>query len=86
MLTIACALGVVTSQYKARKLFMELQNEKNQAQQMEEEWGRLQLEQSTLAMPARVEKIASLKLHMQLPKNGQIRFIRGIGQNATVQP
>jgi cell division protein FtsL len=86
MLTIACALGVVTSQHKARKLFMELQNEKNQAQQMEEEWGRLQLEQSTLAMPARVEKIASLKLHMQLPKNGQIRFIRSIGKSTAVQP
>lgn len=74
---IACALGVVTSQHKARKLFVELQKEKDRAQQMEVEWGQLQLEQSTLAMPARVEKIASLKLRMQLPKSGQIRFIRG---------
>jgi cell division protein FtsL len=86
VLAIACALGVVTSQHKARKLFVELQNEKDKAQQMEVEWGQLQLEQSTLAMPARVERIAGIKLHMQLPKNGQIRFIRGIGQNATVQP
>ncbi|MDP1939861.1 MAG: cell division protein FtsL, partial [Gallionella sp.] len=38
------------------------------------EWGQLQLEQSTLATPARVERIASRQLQMQLPK--QVRFIR----------
>lgn len=73
---IVCALGVVTSQHKARKLFVELQKEKDRAQQMEVEWGQLQLEQSTLAMPARVEKIAATKLQMQLPKSGQVRYVR----------
>ncbi len=73
---IACALGVVTSQHEARKLFVELQNEKDRAQQMEVEWGQLRLEQSTWAMPARVEKIATMKLQMQLPKSAQIQFIR----------
>jgi cell division protein FtsL len=53
-----------------------LQNEKDRAQQMEVEWGQLQLEQSTWAMPARVEKIAAVKLQMQLPKSAQIQFIR----------
>ena len=77
LVTVVCALGVVTSQHKARKLFVELQQEKDKAQQMEVEWGQLQLEQSTWAMPARVEKIATAKLQMQLPLGGQIRFIRG---------
>lgn len=76
MVVIACALGVVTSQYKARKLFVELQKEKDRAQQMEVEWGQLQLEQSTWAMPARVEKIAAANLQMQLPRSTQIQFIR----------
>jgi len=76
VMVIACALGVVTSQHKARKLFVELQNEKDRAQQMEVEWGQLQLEQSTWAMPTRVEKIATMKLQMQLPKSAQIQFIR----------
>ena len=76
LVVIACALGVVTSQHKARKLFVELQQEKDRAQQMEVEWGQLQLEQSTWAMPARVEKIATMKLQMQLPKSAQIQFIR----------
>jgi cell division protein FtsL len=53
---------------------------------MEVEWGQLQLEQSTWAMPARVEKIAGLKLHMQMPKDGQIRFIRGAAPSGAAQP
>ena len=73
---VLCALSVVTSQHKARKLFIELQNEKAQAQQMDVEWGQLQLEQSTWAAPARVESVAVQRLQMQLPKNGQVQFIR----------
>jgi cell division protein FtsL len=73
---VLCALSVVTSQHKARKLFIELQKEKAQAQQMDVEWGQLQLEQSTWAAPARVEAVAVKKLQMQLPKNGQVQFIR----------
>jgi cell division protein FtsL len=73
---VICALSVVTSQHKARKLFIELQKEKEYAQQMEVEWGQLQLEQSTWATPARVEEIAGKQLKMQLPKNGQVQFIR----------
>ncbi len=73
---IACALGVVTSQHKARKLFMELQKEQELARKMEVEWGQLQLEQSTWATPSRVEKIASGQLQMQIPKGEKIQFVR----------
>lgn len=73
---VMCALSVVTSQHKARKLYIELQQEKEHAQQMDVEWGQLQLEQSTWAAPARVEKIAAQQLLMQLPKNGEVQFIR----------
>lgn len=76
VLVITAALSVVTSQHQARKLFISLQQEKEHARQMEVEWGQLQLEQSTLAAPARVEKIASQQLQMQLPKKEQVRFIR----------
>jgi len=73
---VVCALSVVTSQHKARKLYVELQQEKERAQQMDVEWGQLQLEQSTWATPARVEKIAVQRLQMQLPRSGQVQFIR----------
>jgi len=76
LLAIVCALGVVTSQHKARKLFVELQKEQELARQMEIEWGQLQLEQSTWAMPTRVERIAGRQLQMLLPKAEKIQFIR----------
>ena len=81
VLLVMGALSVVSSQHKARKLYISLQQEKLQARQMEVEWGQLQLEQSTWAAPARVEKIASRQLQMQLPKKEQVRFIR-VGQPA----
>jgi cell division protein FtsL len=80
VLVVLGALGVVTSQHQARKLFIALQQEKESAHQMEIEWGQLQLEQSTLASPARVEKIATRQLQMQLPQKSQVRFIR-VGQS-----
>ncbi len=76
IVVVLCALSVVTSQNKARKLYVELQQEKDLAQQMDVEWGQLQLEQSTWATPARVEKIAAQQLQMHLPKNGEIEFRR----------
>ncbi len=82
---VVCALSVVTSQHKVRKLFIALQKEKEQAQQMDVEWGRLQLEQSTWAAPARVEGVAAQKLQMQLPKDGQVKFIRA-GSNDGTNP
>ena len=75
-LVIVCALGVVTSQHKARKFFVELQKEQALARQMEVEWGQLQLEQSTWATPTRVEKIANRNLQMQLPMGDKIQFVR----------
>ena len=76
VVVVMCALSVVTSQHKGRKLFIELQKGKELTQQMEVEWGQLQLEQGTLAAPGRVEKIALRQLQMQLPRGEQIRFIR----------
>jgi cell division protein FtsL len=77
---------VVTSQHKARKYFVELQSEKDKAQQMEVEWGQLQLEQSTLALPGRVEKIASRQLQMQMPQGKQIQFVRIEDDKSKVTP
>ncbi len=76
LLLVMCALSVVTSQHQARKLFIELQQEKEHARQMEVEWGQLRLEQSTLAAAARVEKIAVMQLQMRMPKQEQLKFIR----------
>ncbi len=64
---IFCALSLVTSQNKARKLYVELQKEQELAKQLDVEWGQLQLEQSTWAMHGRIENIATQKLDMRVP-------------------
>ena len=52
---VICAMVVVASQHKARKLYVELQKDQAVAKQLEVEWGQLQLEQGTWATHARVE-------------------------------
>ena len=71
-LAVACALATVAANHNARKLFAELEREQGRMRALEVEWGQLQLEQSTWAGPARVEKIARDKLHMRPPGPGQI--------------
>jgi cell division protein FtsL len=72
---VVCALLVVTSQHKARKLYVELQKEQELARQIEVEWGQLQLEQSTWAMHARIEKIASGQLMMHVPPPSRVQVV-----------
>ena len=72
---VVCALSVVTSQHKARKLYVELQKEQELAKQLEVEWGQLQLEQSTWAMHARIEKIASGRLMMRVPPPSHVQVV-----------
>lgn len=72
---LACALGLVTSQHQARKLYIELQQQEERARQYEVEWGRLQLEQSTWAMHSRIERIATQRLQMQVPEAARIQRV-----------
>lgn len=72
---LACGLGLVTSQHKARKLYIELQQQQDAAKQYEVEWGQLQLEQSTWAMHSRIEQIAVKQLHMRVPDAGQMQMV-----------
>ena len=72
---ILTALGTVTSQHKARKLYVELQQQQDYAKQFEVEWGQLQLEQSTWAMHSRIEQIAVNHLRMQVPDPTRIQIV-----------
>ena len=76
---IACALALVTSQHQARKLYVELQKEQERARLIEVEWGQLQLEQSTWATPARVEKLATQALGMRVPPSSRIQVVPPAG-------
>jgi len=76
LLLAICALSLVTSQYKSRKLFTELEQQQERSRQLDIEYGQLQLEQSTWAMHARVERIAAKRLHMRAPDVKQLQIVQ----------
>ncbi len=58
------ALGVVYAKHYSRKLFVELTALQQTRDELNVEWGQLQLEQSTWATHGRIEKLARNKLKM----------------------
>ncbi|MDR9435719.1 MAG: cell division protein FtsL [Thiohalophilus sp.] len=62
---LASAIGVVYSTHYSRKLFVELTELKQTRDELNVEWGQLQLEQSTWATHGRIEELAREKLNMK---------------------
>jgi cell division protein FtsL len=61
---IASSISVVYAKHQGRKLFIELQSLGNERDSMDIEWGKLQLEQSTLTTQGKVESAARERLGM----------------------
>jgi cell division protein FtsL len=72
---IACALSIVSSQHKARRLFVDLEKAQELASRLAVEWDQLQLEQLTWATHARVEKIAVNQLNMRMPDASRVQIL-----------
>jgi cell division protein FtsL len=73
---VACAIGLVTSQHRARKLFSDLEREQANARALDVEYGQLQLEASTWALHTRVEAISVRKLGLHAPDPRRVRIVR----------
>ena len=71
----ASALAVVYSQHRSRALFVELQRLEDEQAELDTQWGRLQLEQSTWATRGRIERIARERLDMRLPDFERARIV-----------
>jgi cell division protein FtsL len=67
-LVIVSSVGVIYSKHLNRNEFIQLQKLERQRDLLNEEWGRLLLEQSTWGNPSRVEQQASSRLDMVVPK------------------
>lgn len=76
LVLVVCALGLVTSQYRARKLFSELDQAQQHERQLDVVYGQLQLEASTWALHTRVAKIAADKLGMHVPDPRHVIVIK----------
>ena len=69
-LRLGRALGLVTSQPRARRLFIDLERAQTQARQLEVQWNQLQVEQDGLAKPSMIDAKARRGLSMQtVPAN-----------------
>jgi len=72
----ASSLGVVYAKHESRKLFVELDLLKKSRDEMNVQWGRLQLEQSTLATHGRIEERAKKRLGMVTPEFKRIFIVK----------
>ena len=77
LVLVVCALGLVTSQHKSRKLFSELEREQERSRALDVEYGQLQLESSTWGLHSRVERIAAGTLGMRSPDPRRVKILEG---------
>lgn len=75
LLVLASAVGVVATKHQSRKLFVELERLTVERDELNIDWGRLQLEQSTWSTHGRIEQVAHERLHMRLPGAAEIRIV-----------
>lgn len=73
---LGSAMAVIYSKYYARKLFTEIQSLKKQLDYLELEWGKMQLELTTLADYNRIDHKAKNELGLIDPEQQKIIYIK----------
>ena len=73
---VLTAIGVVYARHEHRQLFVELSRLEKARDELNIEFGRLQLEQATWAESNRVDQIARNRLGMKFPETGDIVVVR----------
>jgi len=70
------AIGVIYAKHRNRMLYVELTRLQQQQDELNVDWGRLQLEQSTWATHSRIEKVARSKLGMRNVDYGEVVILK----------
>lgn len=65
---VASALALIYTKHESRKLFVELESLTNERDELNIEWGQLQIEQSTWATHGRIEQVANDELSLVRPE------------------
>ena len=73
---VASAIGVVYARHQHRQLFIALSRLEKARDELNIDFGRLQLEQATWAESNRVDQIARSKLGMKFPEGAEIELVR----------
>ncbi len=72
---VICALALITTQHRARGLFVALERENQLERQLENDWTQLQAEQVSLSKGSRVEEIARTQLKLRTPEGQKTRYL-----------
>jgi cell division protein FtsL len=72
---LGSAAGAIYCKHRAREMFVELEQLNGRRDNLEIEWGQLQLEQSAWSTQAFVERVATTKLHMAMPPPKEIEIV-----------
>ena len=72
---LGSAAGAIWCKHRSREMFVELESLNARRDNLEIEWGQLQLEQSAWSTHAFVERVASTKLRMATPPPKEIEII-----------
>jgi cell division protein FtsL len=72
---LASAIAVVRARHEARTLFVQLEQLSAERDRLNIEWGQLQLEQSAWSNHGFVERVASDRLRMTLPRPDEVRIV-----------
>jgi len=72
---LGSAAAAVYCKHRSRALFIELESLNARRDNLQIEWGQLQLEQSAWSTHAFVERVASTKLHMASPPPKEIEIV-----------
>ena len=75
MVCFLSALAIVYTKHESRKLFVELENLTTERDALNIEWGQLQIEQSTWATHARIERIAVEEMSLIRPLSEEIYVV-----------
>jgi cell division protein FtsL len=72
---VVSAVGVVQARHEHRQSFVELSALERERDELNIEFGRLQLEQATWADTHRIERIARSQLGMKYPDAAELRVL-----------
>ena len=72
---VLSAIAVIYTKHESRKLFVELETLTTKRDELNIEWGQLQIEQSTWATHARIEQVAADRLSLVRPKSSEIYIV-----------
>jgi cell division protein FtsL len=76
MALLVSAIAVVYYHYQAQLIFIEIQKQQNALEQYEIEWGKSQLELTTLTRQKYVESAALKQLNLVTPKHEEIIYLK----------